>query len=283
VKYILQGARTLWVLFREHPDIVIVENPPFVLPLVALIYTVLGGKKLLIDSATGAFYDPKWKWSNFMFRFLARRAKVNIVTNDELARVVNSWGAEAYVLENCLPDLAASGKMELRKGVNIAVINTFSFDEPIAEILGAAKELPDVNFYITGDTRLADKGHLKGAPENVIFTGYLTEPDPFFALLRAADAIMVLCTVDSTLCAGMYEAVSLGKPLIASDWEVMRRFFRKGVAYVDNTSEGIGKGVTAFIENADRLREEMSELREDLHREWPRKLSLLEEKIKGKD
>ncbi|NQU95618.1 MAG: glycosyltransferase [Candidatus Omnitrophica bacterium] len=281
IKYIFQALKTFWVLQRERPDFVIVENPPVFLPLIAFVYTRISGTHFIIDSATGAFLDPKWKWFNFLFKFLARKAFLNIATNDELCNMLKRWGARSFVLEDCIPDFPPTQSIKLKDGFSVTVINTFSFDEPIEEILLAAQRLQNVNFYITGNTIYAKKDILKNPPPNVTFTGYMDEPRPYFSLLRAADAIMVLCTVDNTLCAGMYEAVSVGKPLIASDWGVIRRFFNKGTVHVRNTSEDIIKGIMRLKNNTSRLEEEMAMLQKEARDNWRQKFSILLQMLEG--
>ena len=281
MKYIFQAIKTFWVLRRERPDFVIVENPPVFLPLVAFVYARISRTHFIIDSASGVFLESKWKWLNFLFRFSARRAFLNIVTNDELCNTLKRWGTRGFVLEDCIPYFPPTQPMKLKDGFNVAVINTFSYDEPIEEILLAAQRLPDVNFYITGNTIYAKKDILKNTLSNVTFTGYMEEPRPYFSLLRAADGIMVLCTVDNTLCAGMYEAVSVGRPLIASDWGAIRRFFNKGTVHVRNTSEDIIKGITSLKKNTSRFEEEMAALQKEARDKWRQKLSKLLQILEG--
>ncbi len=42
-KYVLQAVRTLWILFRDRPRAVHVQNPPFVCGLVVHLYCRLSG------------------------------------------------------------------------------------------------------------------------------------------------------------------------------------------------------------------------------------------------
>jgi glycosyltransferase involved in cell wall biosynthesis len=136
----------------------------------------------------------------------------------------------------------------------------------------AAKELPDVTFHVTGNTSYADKKIIASAPPNVIFTGFLNEPYPYFGYLQSCDAIMVLCTVERTLCAGMYEAAALGKPLIASDLEAVRDFFTSGVVYVKNGYKDIARGVRESRSSNAALSEAMRGFAAEQRVKWPEKL-----------
>ena len=73
----------------------------------------------------------------------------------------------------------------------MAVVNTFSPDEQVEEVLEAAASLPDVEFYITGDPIRAKKTFLRNHTENVKFTGFLPNEE-YLGLLRAVQAVMVL-------------------------------------------------------------------------------------------
>ena len=65
VRYLLQGAKTIGILLRERPAVVLAMNPPFVCPLIAYVYTRITGGRLVIDSGhTGAFGG---RWRRFFF------------------------------------------------------------------------------------------------------------------------------------------------------------------------------------------------------------------------
>lgn len=274
IKYLLQGVKSLQILVKERPEIIIVENPPGVLPVFAYLYAKVFRAQFLIDAATGAFFDPKWKWMKPVFKYLSRRSPATIVSNDGLGRIIKDWGARPFVLEDRIPSLPEAADRDLKDGFNVAVVNTFSFDEPVAEILEAAKITPEANFYISGNTAHAAPELLAAAPPNVTFTGFLPEAD-YFSLLGSVDAVMVLCTVDYTLCCGMYEAVSLTKPLIASDLSVVRAYFNQGTVHVKNDPAGISAGVRNTIGHVDRLAEEMVALKKERSEEWEHKCDSL--------
>jgi glycosyltransferase involved in cell wall biosynthesis len=277
-KYPLLSLKTWIILTKEKPSVVFVQSPPFICSLVCLIYARLFGSKIIIDAHTGA-WSGIWRYFFPLNKWVMRNSELTIVTNEELKRELNNLGIESFVLEDKLPELSKGKKTELKKGFNIVVVNTFASDEPVGEILKAARESLDVNFYFTGNLAYAKRESLKNKPRNVVFTGFLSE-DEFIGSLRASNAIMVLTTRNYTLLSGCYEAVSIEKPIITSDWPVLMSYFSKGCVYVDNSSSGIAEGVRRMLKNHEKLEREIKMLKIELNKEWNEKLEKLLEIIK---
>jgi hypothetical protein len=96
-------------------------------------------------------------------------------------------------------------------------------------------------------------------------------------LLRGVDVVIDLTTRDHTLLLGAFEAVSLGTPLIVSDWPVLRSYFSQGTIHVPNTAAGLRAGVLRAQTEATALRRDIAMLRDRLDAEWRRKLDQLED------
>jgi glycosyltransferase involved in cell wall biosynthesis len=275
LKYLLQSVRTLQVLFRERPRAVHVQNPPFVSGLVVYLYSRLSGAKFVLHYHSAAF-GRAWDWALPVQKFLARRAATNIVTNQHWADLVRSWGGHTLVMLDPFLDLPDGTPFVTAPGFSVAVVSTFAEDEPLEAILEAAALLPDVHFYVTGDTRKKPDKFFAGAPANVTFTGFLDPYREYPGLLRAADAIMVLTTRDYTLQLGGCEAVAMGKPLITSDWPYLREVFSQGTVYVSASAESIRDGIQQLRERYDELAEEIITLRQESRRDWNNRMHELE-------
>jgi glycosyltransferase involved in cell wall biosynthesis len=274
IRYLLQAAKTLAILVRERPKVVFVQNPPIFAVLVVYLYAVLWRARYIIDAHTTALLAPVWKWSLPLHGFLSRRAITTIVTNEHLEAMVKSWGANTFIIAD-IPTTFPPGKpFPLNGKFSVAVINTFAPDEPIMEVLRAAAELPDVQFYITGDPIRARKTFLQDHPANVKFTGFLPD-DAYLGLLRSVQAIVVLTTRDHTMQRGACEAVSLGKPIITSDWPLLRSYFHKGTIHVDNTSRGIQAGVRKMQQEKEALERDVLLLQQERQVEWQEKQAIL--------
>ena len=115
-------------------------------------------------------------------------------------------------------------------------------------------------------------------PENARFTGWLTE-EGYAGLLRACDAVMCLTTHDHTMQRGAYEAMALHKPLITSDWQILRSTFSNGTVHVDNSVAAICDGVRTVVENGPEMIEQMSNLAEERRKAFDENLMQLETQI----
>src|SRR2546426_10328340 len=72
---------------------------------------------------------------------------------------------------------------------------------------------------------------------------------------------MVLTRENHTMQRGGYEAVALEKPLITSQWPLLREVFSRGTIHVDNSAESITAAVRQIQANLEAFREEMGKLR----------------------
>jgi glycosyltransferase involved in cell wall biosynthesis len=272
IKYVAQTIKTFFVLRRERPEVVLISNPPPFSVLAVYAYCRLFGGRYVMDSHTGVFFEAKWRWLGFLNRFLSRRALFTIVTNDHLKSLVESWGAAAFVLEDALPDLAATGGSAQvdRSKFNVAAIFSFYEDEPIEEMLAVSDLPPDVHVYVTGDHSRVPGRITGGISDQVTLTGFLRDED-YAALLHQCDAVVVLCTRPHTMLCGAYEAATAGKPLATSDWPEMRAYFRRGTVFVDNSTASIEHAIRTLQQNREEFTREMRTLRGELQTAWDTK------------
>ena len=296
LRYIVQSWKTWILLERERPAFVIVQTPPTFAPLAVALWCKLRGKKrasYIIDCHPGNFYHPLWRWALPLLRPLARGAITSLLCNEEAQNTLLKWNANYIFLPDGLPDLSStSGTVGSQGDARIAVISTFADDEPVAEVFAAARLLPHVTFYVTGNPERAalqprDRRRTRDAtfyvtgdperstnellahkPENVILTGFL-RGSVYNGLLHHVDGIMILSRLRTTLSCGAFEALSLAKPTIVSDVPEQRRWFSRGFILVENTPEDIARGVetllsehAAFIYKAELLREEYLSFRQ---------------------
>jgi hypothetical protein len=74
---------------------------------------------------------------------------------------------------------------------------------------------------------------------------------------------------------GACEALSLGKPIITSDWPLLQTYFHKGTVHVANTSQGIREGVIKMREEYRRYQTEIKSLQLIQQHEWEAKVKML--------
>ncbi|OGP65516.1 MAG: hypothetical protein A2169_08385 [Deltaproteobacteria bacterium RBG_13_47_9] len=257
------------------------QVPPIFSAITVFVYCQLHRAGYVIDTHSSTFISSAWRWALGIHRSLSRKAITTIVPNADLEKIVHSWGCRVSRLGFTPANYPLGERFPLDVGFNVAVICCFDSDEPLAPVLEAARHLPEVNFYVTGDSRRASSTLLENKPGNCHFTGYVPYAK-YVGLLREVDAIIDLTNWDHTLLMGAYEAVSLGTPLIVSDWPVLRDYFHLGTVHVPNTVEGICEGVRRAQREQTALRQGILLLREQLQADWDRQfaelLLLLKEK-----
>jgi glycosyltransferase involved in cell wall biosynthesis len=272
-RYALLAVRTLRLLLRVRPQAVHVQNPPCFCGLMVAFYCWRTGARYVLDHHSATFLRI-WKLVGPVQRLVVRRAATNIVTSEHWADTVRSWGGEVLVMRDAFRELPPGDPVALEPGFHVVFVGTFAFDEPLDAVLGAAAELPDVHFHVTGDTRHARPDTLAAAPPNVTFTGFRPYGE-YLGLLRGADAVMALTTRDHTLQGAGCEAVTVGTPLITSDWPYLREVF-EGAVFVAPTVESIRAGVVEVIRRHGELSQAVIELRQTRRQQWCSQLEKLE-------
>lgn len=281
-KYVLQSVATWRLLRRDRPDLILVASPPVFAVLIVWCYARLFNIPYVIDAHTGVFDDPRWTCLSSLSRFLARRAVMTIVTNPYLQAQVEDWGARAMVIGDVPVAFPDAVPAVLGPGSHVVVINTFSQDEPLDELLMAAATLPEVQFHITGSMRHARISLSVTPASNVRFTEWLSDED-YTALLRAADVVTTLTTHDYTMQRGGYEAMTLEKPLVTSDWGVLRETFYLGTVHTANTADAIAQAIAQALLERPRLAAEMRQLRSERLDHFADALRLFQERLAKHD
>ena len=189
-------------------------------------------------------------------------------------QIVTDLGGHSLVLEDIPTTFETDGQYPLEGEFNIALINTFATDEPLIEVLQAAATLPNVHFYVTGKLNGRKSDVLKDVPENVHFTDFLPNKT-FYSLLQTVQAVMCLTTRNHTMQRGACEALSMGKPIITSDWPILRQYFNKGTVHVDNSVNGIQQGVLQMKAQLNHFQTGIRKLQLDQQHEWQTKIAEL--------
>lgn len=267
------SVRTLRLIVRVRPDLVVVQNPSIVLTTLACALRRALHYKVVVDRHSNfkqqelGNRSPKWRAFHFLSKYTVRAADVTIVTNETLSALVTSWGGRGFVLPDKIPTLSVCSGRSLAGKPGIVLISSHAADEPLKEALQAAALAEDLHFYITGDPARTVAAFPDLLRDNVHLTGYLPEAE-YQSLLASADAVMTLTTAPNTLLCGAYEAVAVGKPLIISDQEALRRHFYKGTVVAQNTPRSLADAARRAVSERARLSTEMLDLRGELSASW---------------
>ena len=267
LKYAIQWVRTLRILRRERPDTVFVMTPPVFAALPAFWYAWRYGKEVILDAHTAAFLLPRWRRLQWLQSALCRRAATTLVSNEHLGDVVRAAGGHATLVPDVPVVFSPCERFPRPAAFTVAVVCSFDYDEPVAEIFAAAAQLPDVRFFITGNPRKLPADLARRTPPNITLTGFLSTP-AYGGLLTDADAVLVLTTYDHTMLRGAYEAIYQGTPVVTSNWPLLRDAFPEGAVHVDNTVAGIVAGIRALRQDHAMYRAGASRLRQAKMQRW---------------
>lgn len=266
-RYFLMTFHTIGFIVRRRPTLVFVMNQPVFLALVVFLLSFVFDYGYVIDSHSGLFNKPEWRWSLPLMKYAYRRSLFSIVTNREHKELVESWGGRVEILGALTVGEEPVRPFSRPIGPCFAVIGTFASDEPTAEVLEACRRMPDWRFYVTGSLKRAPRDLVEQAPPNVIFTDFMARPD-YVGLVQTMDGAIVLVKNDNVMQRGAYEAMSWAVPIITSDWPLLRETFCRGTLFVDNSPEQITGAVRQLVERPEFFRSEIRRLQQERADKW---------------
>jgi glycosyltransferase involved in cell wall biosynthesis len=266
VRYLRYSVSTFVELLRRRPTAVLVMQPPIVALFPVLIYSWIFSARIAADLHTGVFYDPKWRWGARLTLRLLRRRDIAIVTNEHLAALCRGGRAQVLVLHDLIEDLESEPRQELcddlleklRHAAYALVPVCYEYDEPIEEVLEAARRTPAVQFVLTGRPPADLPAR---APANVVFTGYVSNEE-YWSLVVGAGCILALTIEEDTMQRAGYEALCFGKSAVVSPTVVLREYFGDAVCYASPEAESIAQATTKAIQEREKFQNRARSLRE---------------------
>jgi glycosyltransferase involved in cell wall biosynthesis len=261
--YVHHAVQTYRALRAARATEVWVQLPQVPLLWVALAYRAFAGQpvRVVADCHNAQLRPP---WSNFPLALWAlRRADAVLVHNQDMLDQARQLGWPMHKVR-VLEDVPPVGKAQAPDGRARRLITaskpwvvfpgSFSADEPIREILAAARLVPDVQFVLTGRTETARRsGHqLDSLPSNVVLPGFLPV-EVFDDLLREADVVLGLTKVEGIQLSVCNEALGFGRPLVTSDTQLLRSMFGAAAVLVDTSNAAsIAEGCREALADAPR-------------------------------
>lgn len=250
-RYGAQTRDTARILRAARPATVILMQPPVIALVVVRLLTLFTMTRVIGDLHSGVFLDPKWRWATGLTLRLLRGRHGAIVTNEPLARIARKRSVRTMVLHDLVQVSPTNADTPSQPAVAqdddgrplVLVPLAYANDEPIEEILSAAREVDDVTWILTGKAPASVRD---GASQNVRFSGYVTNEE-YDWLLRHSTVAVALTTRNFTMqCVG-YEAMSAAKPLVTSNTESLRHFFGPSAVYADPTGQAIASAVKEAV------------------------------------
>ncbi|MBK7105264.1 MAG: glycosyltransferase [Ignavibacteriae bacterium] len=274
--YFSYAYRNIKILSDRKPDIIIITNTVWPIALVNFLYAKITKTKLVLDSHSCAFDYVFYKYPLFLSLIFAKYSDLSFVTNQNHLKLVQSKGGKAVILSD-IPfesKFESVKKRDLGNKFNICYICSFSYDEPYFELIEAAKNLPDVQIFITGNYPIANITPEKY--EHVKFTGYINNYE-YRTLLKSVDAIISLTRNEDTMQRAGSESISVGKPLILSDTKMLKNYFTQGTVFVKNTPEEIANGITELRNEFEKYSFEIIKFQKERSEKFDNKLNEIKE------
>jgi glycosyltransferase involved in cell wall biosynthesis len=279
LREIRRWRQTSRLLKTERPDAVIVMQPPVIALWCVCRYARKTPIRIAGDLHTGVFDEPGNRLAMRHTMRLLRRHGLAIVTNEALARIAASEGCRALVLhdliEVCDRDMTRPGNpvlSGLAEGSYVLVPLAYAYDEPIDELIAAAKVTPDLRWVFTGRP---PRKVGSTAPANVSFPGYVSNED-FLRALSQAGVVVAMTKNENTMQRAAYEALCYGRPLVTADTDVLSDYYGGAAEIVAPRGNDIAAGVRRALADDDAS-ERMAELRTRRIAEQERALGLLRE------
>ena len=252
-RYLASVTKTLQILRKTRPRVVIAQNPSVVLTCVLTLLRPLYRYALVCDAHFGGVVaynrNPILQW---LLDSCNRRADLVIVTNDGHAEHILRIGGEPFICEDPLPELSQYAAGHASEDKSVLFICSFDVDEPYRTVFEAADELMREGFTlsVSGDhTKVAidPKQH-----QSVRFLGFCPENE-FYEQLFRSQVVVDLTTQENCLLCGAYEAMAAEKPLVTSDTKTLRDYFTHGTVYTIHTKESIASAIRKAYEQSTRL------------------------------
>jgi glycosyltransferase involved in cell wall biosynthesis len=268
MRYLELTLRTLPIIARSRPQVVLVQNPSLILAVLTVLVRPLFGYRLVVDAHNEAVepYINRSRIVQWFTRWVLRHGDLTIVTNRYLAQAVAAMGGNPFVLPDRVPQPPQHDCRQLAGTFRLLLIATFAPDEPLAAVIEAVRGTPYA-LYVTGNHKKAPPELLAQAPANVTFTGFLSEAD-YWEHLAACDAVVDLTTMPNCLVCGGYEAAALAKPLLLTHSPAAVDLFGEAAVFTDNSPADIRRAFEELRTRGSELSIRMQKRQQELNREW---------------
>ncbi len=283
--YLLKSIGTLRCLIQKKPAFILVQFPPTPALYCVALYSWLAGTRYIADCHIWSANSQWLKW--WRVRKLLK-GKMIVHNRHVIDHVIGSMNLQPLILRDGIAKCQSAGtgtntlltKLGLTPQNYVLFPCSFSSDEPIDDLLDAARQLPEVRIVATWFSERLSTKTRRSLPANVLLTGYLPTAD-FNHLFANAGAALVLTKQEDVQLSGMQEAMAFDVPAIVTDLKTTRYLYKDYPVYVKNDPESIIEGIRYALQNRQILERRMRDLRAESEKEFLNQLAQLEVVIKG--
>lgn len=273
-------VQTVGLLRRRRPATVWFQLPQVPLMWAAMLYRLVFNRRArLVADCHNAMFRPPWSRVPFGLSAMGR-CDLILVHNEAVLKVALDMGLprdRTRVLEDVPPLVAMPTQLPAvprlladRPRPWVLFPGSFSADEPVQELLDAARLLAGGVVVMTGRVANAAKhGHdLSQVPPNVVMPGFLSLDD-FEALLMHCDVVLALTKFDGIQLSVCNEALGFGKPMVVSDTPLLRSMFGSAAVMADSSvPASLAHGIATATEQHQQLSARARLLSDKRRTEW---------------
>jgi hypothetical protein len=249
LRYGLLALRTLVVLGKEQPKIVLAQNPPIFLPLLLVLARPLRGFRLIVD------HHAVWSMKTLrqpllsqaiavLEAFVSKKADANISPNNNWTRELRARGAtDAFTYHDYIPKAPTTAEKSLEWTTHPLPPHRFLViaahgghpQELLEDEVAALSGFQDYLLVITGKReKLGRRMARLKLKSNVIYPGYLDDAQ-YEALKKSADVALSLSTELNTVPHAIHEYLAYGIPAIVLKDTLLRSLFDGAIVEIDDS------------------------------------------------
>jgi hypothetical protein len=249
LRYGLLALRTLVVLGKEQPKIVLAQNPPIFLPLLLVLARPLRGFRLIVD------HHAVWSMKTLrqpllsqaiavLEAFVSKKADANMSPNNNWTRELRARGAtDAFTYHDYIPKAPTTAEKSLEWTTHPLPPHRFLViaahgghpQELLEDEVAALSGFQDYLLVITGKReKLGRRMARLKLKSNVIYPGYLDDAQ-YEALKKSADVALSLSTELNTVPHAIHEYLAYGIPAIVLKDTLLRSLFDGAIVEIDDS------------------------------------------------
>ena len=290
LRYMFLSVRTLSLLGKQRPKVVLAQNPPIFLPLLLVLVKRFYRFRLVVD------HHAVWSMKTLrqpllsqgiaaLERFVSKRADSNMSPNTSWTRELRARGAtDPFTYHDFIPKPTTTTKrvrewspvpLPPHRFLIIAAHGGHPqelLEEEVASITG----LEDYLLMITGKReKLARRIGKLNPPKNVIYPGYLDDAS-YEALKRNADAALSLSTELNTVPHAIHEFLANGTPTIVLRDPLLRLLFDGAIVEIDDAHPDTVRQALRRITEDSEFRRQLSE---NIDRNYGTRLRMYQDEV----
>lgn len=284
--YLLKSLQTIFIIIKSKPDVVFVQNPPSIAPILLVMISKVLKFKVIIDSHNGAFEEP---WINIPFHKWALKNAFcvtihNIVLYNHLRKIEKLNDVNFHILNSRIPEFSRHiGKPVSDK--YFLIISSFAGDEPMMDLLEGInlflKKSNNFSFKITGNFNRQPYVYEKFKKiRGIDFLGFISE-DKFQEFLTNAFGVISVSIRDDVQQFSLMEAIGAGVPFISNKNLTNRILFKDKMILIDMNAQSIVEGISIFINKKNELDNNIITLKNKLNEKWELDFNELLRKIEN--